>query len=171
MVKTYGPLIYKYARSVGLDPNEAADISQTVWMQLLRSLPSFQRKQRGSFRRWLRVVTVNKVNDFYEQKQKLVEAERIRNTQSLGQIDLSDESASPAILSERQLKLQLILQRIQQEVSPKTWEAFELMMFGEKTSVEIGTILELSPDAVRMSKRRVLDKIRQLWETFDESLT
>ena len=57
----YQPLIRRWLlRHPGLG-DEAEDIVQEVMGVLIRELPGFQRQRNGSFRRWLRAVTVNRV--------------------------------------------------------------------------------------------------------------
>ena len=57
----YQPLIRRWlGRVPGLDA-EADDLAQEVFIVVIRELPSFERRREGSFRAWLRQVTVNKV--------------------------------------------------------------------------------------------------------------
>jgi RNA polymerase sigma-70 factor, ECF subfamily len=55
------PLIARWlARVPGLG-DEADDLAQEVFVVVIREIPRFQRQREGSFRAWLRQVTVNKV--------------------------------------------------------------------------------------------------------------
>src|SRR2546423_12975097 len=59
-VDLYTPLIYYWARRVGLPPEEAADLVQDVLTLLVQKLPEFQYDPQKSFRGWLRTLTLNK---------------------------------------------------------------------------------------------------------------
>ena len=59
----YLPLIQRWLKRVpGLD-EEAADLAQEVLVIMAREIPRFDRQREGSFRAWLRQVTVNKVRN------------------------------------------------------------------------------------------------------------
>jgi RNA polymerase sigma-70 factor (ECF subfamily) len=56
----YLPLIRRWlARVPGLH-DEADDLAQEVFIVVIRELPRFERRREGSFRAWLRRVTVNR---------------------------------------------------------------------------------------------------------------
>src|SRR5205807_7472116 len=59
-VSLYTPLMYSWARRVGLQEQDAADLVQDVFVTLLQVLPTFTYDRRQSFRRWLWTVTINK---------------------------------------------------------------------------------------------------------------
>lgn len=62
-VDLYSPLIYSWAHQVGLHPNDAADLVQDVFMLLVQKMPEFAYEKNGSFRAWLKTVTLNKWRD------------------------------------------------------------------------------------------------------------
>src|SRR5262245_30716918 len=59
-VDLYTPLLYKWARRVGLDAADAADLVQDVLTKLVETLPTFAYDRNRSFRAWLRTVTLNR---------------------------------------------------------------------------------------------------------------
>src|SRR3954453_5296557 len=59
-VSLYTPLMYSWARRVGLQEQDAADLVQDVFVTLLQVLPTFTYDRHKSFRRWLWTVTINK---------------------------------------------------------------------------------------------------------------
>ena len=65
MVNLYGPLVYHWSRSAGLQPADATEVTQEVFCSVLASVETFERsKQNHSFRGWLRTITRHKVADF-----------------------------------------------------------------------------------------------------------
>src|SRR5665213_228641 len=55
----YTPLLFYWARRVGLQDADAADLVQEVLAHLLLKLPEFDYDRQQSFRGWLRTVTFN----------------------------------------------------------------------------------------------------------------
>ena len=64
-VELYTPLLYGWARRVGLPEQDAADLVQDVFVQLVRKLPDFTYDRHKTFRGWLRAVTLNKWRETY----------------------------------------------------------------------------------------------------------
>src|SRR5262245_58872999 len=62
-VELYTPLLYHWARSVGLQDQDAADLVQDVLTSLVRKMPEFTYDPGRSFRAWLRTVTLNQWRD------------------------------------------------------------------------------------------------------------
>ena len=59
-VRLYTPLLFHWARGVGLPRQDAADLVQDVLLLLVRKMPDFRYDRSRSFRAWLRTVTLNK---------------------------------------------------------------------------------------------------------------
>src|SRR5207302_1629515 len=54
----YLPLIQRWLGRVPGLGDEAGDLAQEVFLVVVRELPRFERRREGSFRAWLRKVTV-----------------------------------------------------------------------------------------------------------------
>ena len=50
--------------------DEAGDLAQDVFIVVVRELPRFERRREGSFRAWLRKVTVNQARTYREQRRR-----------------------------------------------------------------------------------------------------
>lgn len=62
-VDWYTPLLYDWARRLGLQDPDAADLLQDVFLALFRKLPEFHYNPQKSFRAWLHTVTLNQWRD------------------------------------------------------------------------------------------------------------
>src|SRR5262245_26411970 len=62
-VRLYTPFLYQCIRPLGLQPADAADLLQDVFLLLLRKLPEFRYDPAQSFRSWLRTLLLNKWRD------------------------------------------------------------------------------------------------------------
>ena len=60
----YLPLIRQWLCRVPGLGDESADLAQEVLVDVFREVPRFDRRREGSFRAWLRQVTVNKVRNY-----------------------------------------------------------------------------------------------------------
>jgi DNA-directed RNA polymerase specialized sigma24 family protein len=60
----YLPLIRNWLGRVPGLGAEADDLAQEVFIVVIRELPRFERQREGSFRAWLRQVTVNRVRTY-----------------------------------------------------------------------------------------------------------
>src|SRR5262245_49975988 len=59
-VLLYTPLLFYWARRMGLSQDEAADLVQEVLTLLVQKLPDFHYDRHKNFRNWLHTLTVNK---------------------------------------------------------------------------------------------------------------
>ena len=66
----YLPLIRRWLGRVPGLGDEAADLAQEVLVVVVREVPRFDRRREGSFRAWLRQVTVNKVRTYRRQRHR-----------------------------------------------------------------------------------------------------
>lgn len=64
-VNLYTPIIFAFLRIRGLSPTDSEDVTQEVFRDLAKALPSFQLdKSVGTSRNWLFTVTRSKLNTF-----------------------------------------------------------------------------------------------------------
>src|ERR1700731_1584788 len=59
-VRLYTPLLFYWARKLGMREADASDLVQDVFTILVQKLPTFQYDQPKGFRNWLRTVLLNK---------------------------------------------------------------------------------------------------------------
>src|SRR6516165_1883491 len=65
IVNLYQPMIHAWLRRLSVPPQEAADLAQEVMAVVVKELPGFAHAGHpGSFRGWLRAITVNRVRAF-----------------------------------------------------------------------------------------------------------
>ncbi len=166
LVDQYSWLIFQWCRNSGLSSQDAADITQNVLAEVAVYLPRFKKDgRRGAFRRWLRTITRSEVADFLRHDRKQPHAEGGSGAQ---QRILSAEAAvdpsgstDPRVVELRD-RMWKILDRIEDEFEDSTWQAFWLTVIENRTVAEVGTQLDLSPNAIRIAKCRVLQRLRKL---------
>src|SRR5581483_6192205 len=92
----YTPLIRGWLVRHGLQPSDNDDLVQDVLATLVRELPHFSHNgQRGAFRRWLRITTVNRLRNFWRERQTRPLATGSSDVQDLlDQLEDSDSGLS-----------------------------------------------------------------------------
>jgi RNA polymerase sigma-70 factor, ECF subfamily len=155
-VKLYTPLLYYWCRRVGLQPDDAGDLVQDVLTHLVRKLPDFQYRPDGSFREWLRVVTINK----WHERQRRRGISTAAGSSGLDQIPAAAEDWS---LEEYEYRTHLVrgaLPLIAPEFSATTWRAFEQHVLAARDAHEVAAELGIRVGTVYAAKSRVLTRLR-----------
>jgi RNA polymerase sigma-70 factor (ECF subfamily) len=67
-VRLYTPLLYSWARRVGLPDQDAGDLVRDVLTVLVQKLPEFTYDRHKRFRGWLWTVTLNKWRDLRKRR-------------------------------------------------------------------------------------------------------
>ena len=137
------------------------DLSQDVLIVLVRELPRFERRREGSFRAWLRQVTVNRVR---------THRQRRRRTPAVG-LDPADgfldRLASPEGDLAREWDrehdrhvFEQLLSIVQPDFQPSTWEAFRRFAMDGIAAARVAEELGVSENAVLQAKSRILKRLR-----------
>jgi RNA polymerase sigma-70 factor, ECF subfamily len=155
-VELYTPVLFAWARRLGLQASDAADLVQEVFTLLVEKLPEFEYDKHKSFRSWLRTVTLNKWRDVCRRK-------AVIPVQAVG--GLSDASVpDPAdALDEAEYRRQLVsraLELLRTEFQPVTWQACWEYVVQGRPAAEVARELGISPNAVYLAKGRVLRRLR-----------
>jgi RNA polymerase sigma-70 factor, ECF subfamily len=67
-VRDYGPMLYRFVRSRGLQDADAANIVQDVLRSVGVAIPKLEyEKEKGGFRAWLFTITRNKLSTFLDE--------------------------------------------------------------------------------------------------------
>jgi len=155
-VKLYTPLLFHWARRLGLQAHDASDLVQDVFIILLRRLPEFDYDQHLSFRGWLHTVTLNRWRERRRLKDPLVQG----TPAQLPELEEPDPAAAFWETEYREQLVQRALELIQVQFEPATWKAFWAVVVEEKPAAEVAQSLGLSVNAVYIARSRVLTRLR-----------
>jgi RNA polymerase sigma-70 factor (ECF subfamily) len=158
----YIPFMRKWLAQCMDLAGEADDLAQEVFLVVVRELPAFRRQRDGSFRAWLRAVTVNRVRTH----------RRARVPQPVGGLDAADrfltELGDPGSDLSRRFDqehdrhvFQRLLAIVRPDFEPKTWEAFSLFAIDDRPVADVAAATGLTDNAVMLAKSRVLRRLRQ----------
>jgi RNA polymerase sigma factor (sigma-70 family) len=158
-IDVYAPAVFAFARRSGLQPADAADLTQDVCRNVSSALKSFAYDPaRGRFRGWLFTVVRNQL--------KMFRRSEARHTR--GSIDpslLADMAettdAESWDLECRRRLFAWACEKVKSTVAPGTWQAFWRTAVDDASGETVAKETRLSPAAVYLAKSRVLVKLRQ----------
>ncbi|MBX9788146.1 MAG: sigma-70 family RNA polymerase sigma factor [Pirellulales bacterium] len=169
----YSGILLRFADKLRYPEQEADDLLQEVWKEILRQLPRFEYDQaKGGFRRWLFTLVERRAIDFARARGR-----RVEGAFSLTH-DVPDRLAP---LPEEELNrrfhaevVQDAIARFRQTAKAPSWQVFELCRLRGMTSVQAGEILEITPEAARKRLERATKEFRDVLTTivgtlFEES--
>jgi RNA polymerase sigma-70 factor (ECF subfamily) len=156
-VQLYSPLLLRWARQTGLQPTDAADLVQDVFVVLLRKLPEFEYDRQKSFRGWLRTVVVNKFREC-RRRPALVVAE---GADALHDVPAADEFNAFEEQEYRRSLVQRTLELLQPEFPDRVWQAFWEYGVRGRSPEEVAAEMGLRPGSVYAAKSRVMTRLRE----------
>lgn len=155
-VDRYGPEVFRWCRKKGLQPADAEDVTQEVLLGLAKGMRNFRYDPaKAGFRAWLKTVTAHALSDLGRQRHKL------RGSGDPAVQGLLDSIAAAGDLDEElkeQFERELFehaASRVRIRIDPKTWQAFAMLVFEEKSGAEAAAELGMSEAAIYMAKSRV----------------
>lgn len=154
-VNLYQPVIFNYARRLGLQDADAQDLVQVVLTKVADKAKSWDVSQnRGSFRGWLSVTVRHlAIDHFRSQKNRPLH---------LPDADLLPEASESFDQEHRRSMFRWAIGRVSQETNDKTWQAFLLTAVQNRPAAEVAAQLGMSIGAVYVARSRVIARIRGL---------
>jgi RNA polymerase sigma-70 factor (ECF subfamily) len=157
-LQLYTPLLYHWARHLGLNEPDAADLVQEVFTTLVQRLPEFQYDPSKGFRRWLRTVLVNRWRNHVRDR---AAAPANGGPDGLAEVAAPEDSGAFGEAEYRQYLVNRALRVMQTEFSPRTWQAcWEHVAVG-RPAAEVAAELGISVGSVYVAKSRVMSRLRQ----------
>jgi RNA polymerase sigma-70 factor (ECF subfamily) len=162
----YRPLIRSWLTRVPGLGDDVDDLTQEVLLVLIRELPRFERRRDGSFRAWLRQITVNRVRGCLNGRRR-----RPRQVAAAGDAD-ADDFLTRLEDPEGDLSLQWdddhdrhvfgkLLALVRPDFQPVTWDAFTRFALEGVPAAEVADELGTTEAVVFQAKFRVLKRLRE----------
>jgi RNA polymerase sigma-70 factor (ECF subfamily) len=164
----YHPVVLRWCQRCGLQPVDAEDVSQDLFLRLFKAIKSYvpppSRPPGGSFRCWLKTVVLHEVIDFWRgpnRRVNLLDNERLQSLCSNDSLSILHDGLVDAWDPERQEEVKEIVARVKARVKPHTWDAFERVVLGRQTAAEAAKDLGISEISVYVAVSRIKQKLRQ----------
>ena len=163
-LQIYQPLIFRLARSRGMQEADAREVTQDVLIAVAGAIGRWETDpDRGSFRGWLSKITRNLVVNFFIRQS--------RHPRGSGDSDLkrwlderpdpnSEESAVFDREEERQL-FRWAADQVRPEFRDTTWSAFWQTAVEGRDAAAVAMDLGVSVGVVYVSRSRVMKRLRE----------
>jgi RNA polymerase sigma-70 factor (ECF subfamily) len=164
LIDLYTPLIHGWLRRYAVHVPDMDDLCQEVMAVVVREMPQFRHDLRkGAFRRWLKTITVNRLRTFWRGRRSRPIATGDSEFEGiLNQLEDPDSGISRQWDQEHdQFVIKRLLELLEPEFEPNTWRAFRALTLEGKGTAEVAAELNISPNAVRIAKSRVMSRFRQ----------
>jgi len=145
----HAPHIDSVVRRLCGDPELAADISQEVWMQIFRALPSY--RGDSQFGTWAHRIAVNRTLNALRKIRRIAKLE----------IEIEDDSAMTEQETDRTFMAESI-EEAMGKLSPGARAVFVLHDIEGYTHVEIGEELGITPGGSKSQLFKARAKLRRL---------
>ena len=159
----YTPLIRSWMYRVPGLHEEAEDLAQEVLVVLFREVGDFERRRDGSFRAWIRQITVNRIRSYCKTRQKRPLTGIDPATDGL--LSQLEDPTSDLVRQWDQDHdkhvFQKLLVLVQTDFEPNTWEAFTRFALNGQPIARIAGELGMSEGAVIQAKFRILKRMRE----------
>jgi RNA polymerase sigma-70 factor (ECF subfamily) len=139
------------------------DLAQEVMAALVTALPAFHRERPGSFRRWLRQIAVNRLKGYWRSRRHRPNLLAGPTADSaLAKLeDPASELSQQWDQEHDQHVLRRLLELIEPEFPPVSWQAFRRVVFDDARPAEVAAELGIAVSAVYVVKSRILKRLRE----------
>jgi len=155
-VDLYTPVIYGWARRVGLQESDACDLVQDVLAVLLQKMTDFRYDPNRSFRAWLKTVSLNLVRE----RQRRAKERQLPNASEICLID----SAETEDFWDAEYRCELVRRAIglmQRDFHPTTWKVCWEVIVEDRPAAQVATQFGINVGAVYAARFRVLTRLRE----------
>ena len=172
LVSLYTPLVVYWARQMGLQEADAADIAQEVFKAVAEHIGTFQRtREGGTFRGWLRTITRHKLCDRGRPPTGATGEGGSDAYERWGQLPAPEpkDTGELALRQELRLLYRRALELLVTEFEPSSWKAFWRVVVDGQRPADVAEELKLSRNAVYLAKSRVLARLREEFQDLIEA--
>jgi len=162
--RRFRPPILRFARKLGLSEADAEDAAQEALAAFAAAYREGQYdRSKGRLSRWLFGIAYRQVLGVRRADGRRAQLAQQAERNSFW-ADVPDENTSSRVWDEEweQALLEQCLDRVRQEVEPRTMRAFELVMQPDRKPADVAQELGVPIKAVYNAKYTVLKRVREL---------
>jgi RNA polymerase sigma-70 factor (ECF subfamily) len=170
-VEIYEPLLFRLARSKGLQQADAEDFVQEVLTAVARAVGRWVKDEdRGSFRTWLYRIAQNlAINFLTRRRHRRLGTGDSQINQLLNEQPTPSADSSELFVQEYRRELfRWAAEQVRQQVSERQWLAFWMTSVDERPIADVARELGISVGRVYIARCRITKRIRDLIQTCEE---
>lgn len=165
LVQLYMPSVFRKCLASGLTHDQAGDVAQEVFKDVVRAIPKFERERTGQFRKWLATITKNRIIDHYRRAQRNPTGaggtdalQMIQHIEAAAEFQESESIHEP---DERIDRLYEALEEVRAKCEDRTWQAFWRIQMGGESPTDVARDMGVSLDNIYQIKSRILRRLRK----------
>ena len=168
-VTIYQPLVYRLAVKKGFQHADASDLCQEVLATVGRSIDKFDPDpSKGSFRGWLfRIARNLMINVLTREKHPRGSGDTAVLRLLQQHADQASEEATSYDIEYQRGVFHWAAERVRCQVEESVWKAFWMTAVDGLAADEVGRILGKTAGAIRVSRCRVLGRIKKEVKRFE----
>jgi RNA polymerase sigma-70 factor (ECF subfamily) len=170
-VQLYQAVVYRVARSRGLQDADAEDLTQEVLMTVARKVEDFDFSKAGSFRGWLLKITRDLVVNKLTRETKAIGSGDSEVLQLMNQHPDREATCTLLLFEHRRALLAQAATRLRPTIRGETWDAFWLTAVEGLSISEAAARLNKSEGAIRVARCRVLAQLKKVIESDDSTFS
>lgn len=157
-VSLYTPLIFFWARKNGMTHEDAGDVVQDVLAIVFRKLPMWKYDPEGSFRGWLRKITLNRHRELYRKKQVPLANQSLSSVADPRFAETSWDANYHHQLMNSAIEL------LRNDFAPETWAALKKLLGSNRPATEVAAESGVSVWTLYSARNRLLGRLREKLE-------
>jgi RNA polymerase sigma-70 factor (ECF subfamily) len=161
LVRNYYDEIYGFMRKQVRGADVALDLTQEVFISVLKTIAHFDPEGAASFRTWLYKVAANKAVDWFRSRACRV----LTETLSLDEAEPIDETDFTARFADDEFAEKVYA--AVGDLPPDTQTIFRLHVFGDYTFSEIAAMLELPEGSVKSKYYRLINRLKKEFAAYE----
>jgi RNA polymerase sigma-70 factor (ECF subfamily) len=155
LIRNYYDEIHGFVRKQAPDAGIALDLTQEIFISVLKTIARFDPEGAASFRTWLYRVAANKVVDWYRSRsyRTLTETLSLDDAEPIDESDFTAQFANDGFSEKVHARLG--------DLPPDTQTIFRLHVFGGYTFSEIAAALGLPEGSVKSKYYRLIHLLKK----------
>jgi RNA polymerase sigma-70 factor (ECF subfamily) len=166
----YAPVIYRIATCRGLQPADADNLVQEVFLAVANSVSKWlERDDRGRFRPWLLRIARNEAVDMLTRRAtRSLGQDGSAAAQILANVPGRDELSNALDLEYERTVFNWAIKQVRIAVSAQTWDAFWLTSIDGLPVNDVAATLRINPGNVHLARSRVMSRIKRLVKEYED---